>query len=167
MLSLSEVWKSVPNYEGIYEISNHGNFAVLKKDGRVLRKLNSATHYLSVSCKSLNGGIQKSLYIHRIVALVFIGERPDGMIIRHIDGNRFNNHVDNLSYGTPKQNYEDVVKHKSQKGSNNGRSILNESGAKAVRYLNAYGVSQKTLAEAFEVSIGAINATLKNRNWRL
>jgi hypothetical protein len=166
MLNLSEIWKPVPNYDGIYEISNHGNFAVLKQDGRVLRKLNSSTHYLSVSCKSLNGETQKTLYIHTTVAHVFLGNRPDGMIIRHLDGNRFNNHIDNLAYGTPKQNYEDVVKHKTQKGSNNGMAIINESGAKAIKFLVKNKISHKLLSEAFDVSLGTIYAITSNRNWK-
>jgi hypothetical protein len=167
MSSLSEIWKPVPNYEGIYEISNYGNFAVLKKDGRVLRKLNSATHYLSVSCKSLNGGIQKSLYIHRLVALVFIGKRPDGMVIRHLDGNRYNNRSDNLSYGTVQQNHEDVVKHGTQRHENNGRALLTERCVKAIKHLhNEKLVRSSDLARAFDVSDSAICSILKGRNWK-
>ena len=86
-----EVWMPVPNYESFYQVSNYGKFAVIKKDGRVLRKLNSATHYLSVSCRDIDGTGQKNLYIHTLVAKVFLGDRPDGMEIRHLDGNRFNN----------------------------------------------------------------------------
>jgi hypothetical protein len=167
MSNLSEIWKPVPNYEGIYEISNYGNFAVLKKDGRVLRKLNSATHYLSVSCKSLNGEIQKSLYIHRLVALVFIGQRPDGMVIRHLDGNRYNNCVDNLSYGTVEQNYEDAVKHGTHRHENNGRALLTERCVLAIKHLhNQKLVKSSDLAKAFNVSDSTICAIVKERNWK-
>ena len=167
MSNLSEIWRPVPNYEGIYEISNHGNFAVLKKDGRVLRKLNSSTHYLSVSCKSLNGGAQKSLYIHRVVALVFIGNRPDGMVIRHLDGNRFNNRADNLAYGTVQQNYEDTIKHKTHKYENNGRALLSERCVNAIKYLHSQKlVKSSNLAKAFNVSNSTICAIVKGRNWQ-
>lgn len=156
----------VPNYEGLYEISNYGRFAAIRKDGRFYRKLNDKTHYLSVSVKSIDGGPQKSLYIHTLVAHVFIQPRPDGLVVRHLDGNRYNNNVWNLAYGTNAENVADSVKHGIYKGSNNGRSIINESGAKAIKHLYANGVTHKMLSLAFGVSVQAIYAITSNRNWK-
>ena len=34
--------------------------------------------------------------VHSLVAHVFIGPRPNGMFIDHIDGNTFNNDISNL-----------------------------------------------------------------------
>jgi hypothetical protein len=165
MEKLIEQWIDLPNYEDHYQISNFGNFAKKTKTGRLLRKLNSATHYLSVSLKNIDGTGQKCIYIHTTVAKLFIGERPDGMVIRHLDGNRYNNKVSNLQYGYPKQNYEDLIKHKTNKGSNNGRAILNENSAKAIKFLLQNNVSVKLLSNAFDVSIGTIYAIDKGRNW--
>jgi hypothetical protein len=161
-----EVWMPVPNYEGLYEISNHGRFAAIRKDGRFFRKLNDKTHYLSVSVKSMDGKPQKSLYIHTLVAHVFIKPRPDGLVVRHLDGNRYNNKVENLAYGTNAQNVADSVKHGIYKGSNNGRSIINESGAKAIKHLSQNGVTHKMLADSFGVTVQAIYAITSNRNWK-
>jgi hypothetical protein len=165
MSDLVEVWASVPEYEGIYEVSNFGRFAVIKQDGRVFRKLNSKTHYLSVSCKSVNGKKPKTFYLHTLVAKLFIGNRPDGMVIRHLDGNRFNNKVSNLSYGTPEQNYEDTRNHKVHSGENNGRAIINSNSAKAIKNLIKHGVDKKLLSESFGVSLGTIYAINSGRNW--
>jgi hypothetical protein len=165
MSDLVEVWKSVPGYDGIYEVSNHGRFAVIKKDGRHLRKLNNKTPYLSVSAKAINNNKPKTFYLHQLVANVFIGNRPDNMVIRHLDGNRYNNKVTNLTYGTPEENYADTRKHKTHKGSNNGRSIFNESSAKAIKYLIEYGIKKQVLADAFGVSLMTIYAINSGRNW--
>ena len=161
-----EIWMPVPNYEGLYEISNQGRFAALRKDGRFYRKLNDKTHYLSVSVKSIDGKPQKSFYIHTLVAHVFIQPRPDGLVVRHLDGNRYNNKVENLAYGTNSQNVADSVKHGIYKGSNNGRSIINESGAKAIKHLYANGITHKLLSESFGVTVQAIYAITSNRNWK-
>ena len=167
MSNLSEVWAKVPDYEQFYEISNHGRFARLRPDGRMIRKLNSCTPYLSVSVKSLNKMPQKSLYIHTLVAKVFIGERPDGLVIRHLDGNKYNNRVDNLSYGTVQQNYEDVVKHKTHRHENNGRALLSERCVMAIKYLHAQKlVCSADLAKAFDITDSAICAIVKGRNWK-
>ncbi len=165
MSNLVEIWKSVPGYEGIYEVSNYGRFAVIKNDGKHLRKLNNKTPYLSVSAKAINNSKPKTFYLHQLVAKVFIGDRPDNMVVRHLDGNRYNNRVDNLSYGTPEENYADTRKHKTHKGSNNGRSIFNESSAKAIKYLIQYGIKKQILADAFGVSVMTIYAINSGRNW--
>jgi hypothetical protein len=53
--------------------------------------------------------------IHVLVTGAFIGPRPDGMQVRHLDGNKLNNRTENLSYGTPSENQFDRTKH----GTNN------------------------------------------------
>jgi hypothetical protein len=101
MLDPTEIWVPVQGYETYYEISNFGRFARLKNGERFFRKLNRRTPYLSVSLtKRPQDQVQKSLYIHQAVALHFLGPRPSGYVVRHLDGNRYNNHVSNLCYGT-------------------------------------------------------------------
>jgi hypothetical protein len=52
----------------------------------------------------------KSYRIHSLVAEYFIGTRPEGYQVNHIDGNKTNNHVSNLEYVTRKGNSEHAVK---------------------------------------------------------
>ena len=166
-MDLPEVWAKVPGYEEFYEVSNHGNFARRLSDGRQLRKLNSCTPYLSVSAKSINGESQKCIYIHKLVAQVFIGPRPDGLVIRHLDGNRYNNKVTNLAYGSVEQNHADTRKHKTHSRENNGRSLLSERCVSAIKFLHAKKLVRQTdLAKAFNVTDSAISAILKGRNWK-
>lgn len=47
---------------------------------------------------------QKTIMNHTLVAYAFIGERPEGLVIDHIDRNRLNNHVSNLRYITSQEN---------------------------------------------------------------
>lgn len=56
-------------------------------------------------------GKQKLVLIHWLVAEYFIGPRPEGQFVRHLDGDKLNNHVSNLAYGTPKENVEDTMRH--------------------------------------------------------
>ena len=161
-----EVWKPVIGYEGIYEISNHGRFARLKNGERFIRKINTATHYPSVSFLKRNTDkTQKSKTVHSLVAEAFLGQRPDGNVIRHIDGNRFNNRSENLAYGTVEQNIDDAVKHQTYKGSKNGRSLFCEKGVEAVRMLIEQGVSLSHIAKRLSVSVGTIHAIKTGRNW--
>lgn len=68
--------------------------------------LNKKTGYHQVSIRKTgmtgSGGFTK--YIHDLVAEQFIGPRPEGMDIDHVDGNRSNNHYTNLEYVTRQEN---------------------------------------------------------------
>jgi hypothetical protein len=49
--------------------------------------------------------------VHTLVLRVFVGECPEGMQCCHADGNRTNNALANLSWGTPKDNAADRDRH--------------------------------------------------------
>lgn len=161
-----EVWKPVAGYEGAYEISSFGRFAATKNGERFIRKQNSATTYLSVSLKKMPGEkTQKSGYIHKMVAEAFIGKRPDGCVIRHIDGDRYNNRADNLCYGTPEENNLDDIRNNTHRGVNNGNSVLNEAAVRAIKLLIKHRVSQTEIAHSVGLTVSAIHAIKTGRNW--
>lgn len=116
-----ENFKPVPGYEGYYEVSDHGTVrsvqrVVMRSNGapqtvraRVLKAYPGKTDYLSTSL-SKNGRV-KSWNIHTLVMRAFVGPLPDGMEVRHLDGNAQNNHLSNLRYGTHAENVQDMLRH--------------------------------------------------------
>jgi len=161
-----EIWKDVKGYGGFYQISNFGRFASIKNNERFIRKINLCTHYPSVSLKKRpQDKNQKSATIHKLVAEAFLGERPPGFIIRHIDGNRYNNSYSNLIYGTPEENRIDSVNHGTHKGGKNGRAILNDISVKLIKLLLSNGVSVKIISQEIRVSTQTIYAIKYKRNW--
>jgi hypothetical protein len=54
---------------------------------------------------------QTTRTVHSLVAEAFIGPRPAGQQIRHLDGDPVNNHLGNLRYGTGAENARDQVRH--------------------------------------------------------
>lgn len=52
---------------------------------------------------------------HSLILSAFKGKRPDGMQACHNDGNRTNNHISNLRWGTHRDNIEDKYKHGTAK----------------------------------------------------
>ena len=105
---MKEIWKPVPNYEGLYEVSSLGFIRSLKRYGvkntRIL-KLFADTHgHLQVS---LYRGGEKKFYVHKIVAEVFLGHKTNGTIekvIDHIDNIKSNNAVSNLQIISHREN---------------------------------------------------------------
>ena len=102
---MQEQWK--PFAEGNYEASNHGRVRRRtpgKKTwaGRMLKLNIGGMGYHRVG-PSIDGK-NVLMYVHHIVAQLFIGPCPVGKEINHIDGNKLNNRVDNLEYVTHKEN---------------------------------------------------------------
>ena len=65
---------------------------------RVLKPATAAGGYLFVDLRRNKASFNKR--IHHLVAEAFIGDRPKGMVVHHIDGNKQNNNATNLEYLT-------------------------------------------------------------------
>lgn len=56
-------------------------------------------------------GFRWTTQVHRIVMRAFAGPRPEGLEVRHLDGDPTNNGLTNLAYGTPLENASDQRLH--------------------------------------------------------
>lgn len=93
---MEEVWNDIPEYEGVYQISNCGRVKSTKS-GKILRpQRDIITHYYKHLLS--RNSVRRSIVVHVAVAQVFIGPRPVNHDIHHIDGNVSNNEVSNLRY---------------------------------------------------------------------
>lgn len=100
---MEEIWKSIKNYEGLYDASNYGRIRSLKFGKvRILKPGKTKKGYLFV--RLTKNGITKNFYVHRLVWEAFNGEIPDGYEINHIDENTGNNCLSNLSAASHKTN---------------------------------------------------------------
>lgn len=105
---MSETWKAVADWPN-YEASSFGRIRRLSTQ-RVLSPSTSRQGYLRVT---LHG---KSVAVAKLVALAFLGPRPNGLQINHIDGIKANNRPENLEYCTSSENN----KHAFRLGLNKG-----------------------------------------------
>jgi hypothetical protein len=103
--------------------------------------------------------------IHQIVCLVFYGECPSGMEIRHLDGDKLNNHKDNLKYGTRKENVEDSVKHGSFKNRDN-RKKFTDSQVREIRDKLSNGGTIYRLHKDYKVSRYCIRNIKNNVSYK-
>ena len=54
-------------------------------------------------------------FVHALVAAFYIGPRPSGLLIRHLDGDPTNASPENLAYGDRYENAEDLVRHRAER----------------------------------------------------
>lgn len=110
-----EEWKAVQGYEGLYQVSNHGNVRSLTREvnqgkygntrlavGTQLRPTDNGNGYLIVGLRK--DGKRKNFYVHRLVADHFVKNAGGYKYVNHKDENKRNNHADNLEWCTQREN---------------------------------------------------------------
>lgn len=170
----SEIWRSVPGYEGHYEVSNLGR---LRSIARVVphalygqRKIPDKVRAPTVSktaCSinlSLNGQ-NKMWLMHHLVLLAFCGPRPKELDTRHLDGDFTNNALYNIVYGTRKENVTDALRHGTATvGKNNGRARLTEDDVRRIRRLiGKYTMTR--IAKHYGVGLTTIHHIKSGTTW--
>jgi hypothetical protein len=94
---MTEEWRDVPGLEGKIQVSNLGRVRTLR-----IQACGVSSHGYRRACT----GMETNRYVHDLVAHAFIGPKPEGLQVNHIDGNKLNNQPENLEYVTPRQNYQ-------------------------------------------------------------
>lgn len=100
---MSESWKEIPGYEGLYEVSDRGR--VRNRHGRVLKQCFDRDGYLMiVLCKKSQ---LKTWKVHRLVMAAF--HHLSDLDVCHINHDKSDNTLTNLMYGTRKENMRQSV----------------------------------------------------------
>ena len=111
---MTEIFKDVPNYEGIYKVSNFGNVKSLKWNKEIIMKQGISSRYLAVNLRKEN--VSKTYRVHVLVAMAFLDFKPNKQVltIDHKNGVRTDNRLENLQIVTQRENIQNY--HKSKKG---------------------------------------------------
>lgn len=115
--TMPEQWLPVVGWEGLYEVSDHGNVKSLARTDRLGRPVHERILKPKLAgstgkrwCVQLqHNGIAKQVYIHNIMLEAFVGPRPDGMIACHKDDTT-TNLLSNLRWDTYSANAFDQVR---------------------------------------------------------
>ena len=161
-------WKTIDRFPS-YEVSSDGLVRRrLGGRGAVIGKVINWHTHTSTGYPDIRFSVnrrQTAMPVHRIVAAAFLGSRPEGMQIRHLDGNKMNNCVSNLCYGTAKENNQDKVKHgTSSKGIWNPMSKLTHDQVLKIRGMNGQ-TKAKHAAQIFGLHESTVYRIWNKKYW--
>lgn len=174
-----EIWREIPGFEGYYEVSNIGRIksaerSFIDKNGKKTRypskvlKVGSGktSPYLVINLSVNN--VAKKYLVHRLVAMSFLSNWEPDCEINHIDGNVYNNNINNLEMCTRKENCQHSIdnKLKNDSGQFSSNAKLSNIDAERIRKLNDLGVMQKDLATVFNVHKQTINNIVNLTTYR-
>lgn len=170
-----EQWKPVPDFEGIYEIS----------DKCRLRRI--STHKGRAKESYPSPHLKKSGYVdywlwkdgkptrriaHRLMWEAFNGPIAPGLVMNHKNGIRDDNRIENLEIVTQSENVRDGFlrgrkpPNNPSHGEANGGAKLREHEVREIRRLRASGSSQREVSEKFGISIHLVSLIHRRRIWK-
>jgi hypothetical protein len=117
---MQEVWRPVVGWEGVYEVSDLGRVkslarVVMRSNGRpqrckerILKASRNHDGYYKV--RLICAPRDKTCKVATLVALAFIGPRPEKQVVRHGPGGQLDDSLANLCWGTEKENAADKLR---------------------------------------------------------
>lgn len=167
----NEIFKSIKDYEGIYEISQYGNVKSLKRSGSgvlkkdiILKPFDNGRGYLYYTlrknCKA------KNYSAHRLVAEMFIPKKDGLNDINHKDGNKKNNKVENLEWCNKKMNMVHAsILNLLPKGEKSHFAKLKQDDVIKIKKMWGYNIKREIISDIFQISYAQISRIVNKKNW--
>jgi DNA-binding transcriptional regulator YiaG len=177
-----EKWLDIPEYDGYYQASNAGrvksvdriaanrgknSFRTQKGRMRAFGRTPGGSNItLTLPSHHPNGRSSHTYLVHRLVAQIFSDiPCPEGYIVRHLNGDQYDNRIENLCYGSQSENSLDRRKHGTDaRGEKSANNKLSNENVRAIKRQYTEGlITQPELAKQYNVSKAYLNAILNGK----
>lgn len=151
-----DYWYYVPGYDRLWAINQKGD--IINASTKSYRKPHlNKDGYLRITLYKKDNTHYKNYLIHKLVAELFIGERPIGYEINHIDGNKLNNSMFNLEYTTKSLNRLHMYSVCQRKA--RGKTTNPETVREIIK-LYKEGLAQQKIADRLNLSRSTVKSIL-------
>lgn len=103
LISMNEIWATVPNTNGYYKVSNLGRIVSYRFS--VPKELKTHVVKGYEQCCIFYNKRKTYTKVHRVVALSFLPNPENKRTVNHKDGNKLNNRLNNLEWATYSENH--------------------------------------------------------------
>jgi hypothetical protein len=173
---MKEIWKDIPNYEGLYQVSNVGRVRSLNNNyvdsigrnnrtsGKMLKQKVTLPYNRVTLCKK---GIHEDFYTHKLVVLAFIPNPETKPQANHINGIKRDNRVENLEWVTHQENVQHAIRTglMNNDGENQTNSKLKEKDILEIRYLYSHKTMVQ-IAKLYNISEGHTCRIINKQRWK-
>ncbi len=157
-------WPGYAVSAGGVVVSGRTNGGKISATWRVLKLRASVRGYKAVTLR--NRGDCRQATVHRLVLESWVGPCPAGCECRHLNGDKLDNRLENLCWGTSLENKEDRRRHgTTASGSRQGHAKLTESDIPVIRLLLSSGKTQQAIARQFGVHRVTISLISRGKTW--
>lgn len=140
---------------------NHGARGAWRRNKATRR----STGYLVAGVHDA-AGVKKQRKVHVLVLLAFSGPKLPGMETRHLNGNRGDNRLRNLAWGTKQENQADRERHGTMpRGAQNPKAVINEQQARRIKKMLRRGISMFAIRKLIGVSVGVVHGIKHGNTW--
>lgn len=158
-----EIWKTIQDYGGLYQVSNTGKVRDLKNHIKSVYKNNKGYVCLSLY---YNGKTYHPT-VHRLVAKAFIPNPNNYEQVNHKDCNKENNSVENLEWCNQRYNYDEGMKtFQYSKNEEHYFAKLKNSDIPIIYELYKLGFTRATVAKIFSINPSSLEAIEKGISYR-
>ena len=168
---MTENWKAIPGFDGD-EVSDLGRVHSFRchsgnrrESPRLMAGYVDTSGYRHTTLRKATS--KHTVKIHRLVLSAFVGPRPDGMEARHLNGDRDDNRLSNLCWGTKSENSMDSVRHGTPiRGESHPGAKLDNTKIRQIRRLRSDGLSYAKIGRQHGVSVNTIWKIINGKNWK-
>lgn len=165
--------KEIPNFEGLYKVYSDGRIWS-KNRSRFMSAGDNGNGYKYIFLH--NKGTKKRIYVHRLIAQLFIPNADNLPQVNHVNGDKGDNSVTNLEWCSLESNMQHAWKnglckpHESQKeaAKRNAklRRVFSDEDVFEIRYLYAMGARFFKIAKEFGVTDNAIRNIINYKTYK-
>jgi hypothetical protein len=179
MMDVKEIWKQIPTYEGLYEVSSHGRVRTMRRiikykykniiksqlrESKIMKqKIVNGYNYIVLN----KNGKYNTFSVSRLVLTAFKRPRLISEEASHFpDRDKKNNHLSNLRWATHIQNEKDKIFHQTKiEGIKHGMHKLSEKDIIEIRKLKGR-FTHKQISKKYNISRQNVGKILNRELWK-